>query len=555
MEFNVGGLLTNLKRAIQTNFRFRNGHEETEHSPERVIKDLISGSSQIASKTSSDVRTDRCTLAPQKAMHVHPVDHPCAAVQEVPIASILPSVKVDDDYASGPASIYEDDVSLWNDAPRRSAPLVRSGGEIATVEHKGSLRLALFLSPSLIADVAKAVEVLHEFEPIEEEYDELLEEIEDAQRYLESSNEFIEDAANERRREEIKDKVRQRQEDLQKNLQRKQELRRDYSWQKGRLSQANKSLVNDLASLMREGGLIAPEQDLGDKDINQDEDVQGVESQPERDGNDWSAHIQEDPETGANQVARQQALSRWYEARSALWQARADFEGRENIQENMLREYREKIGAGESVAGYPEDDETWDLYFLVQGGDLTRALFEAEEEQKQALDEVCRQGGPPSDAGSFMESNFPDRSDDGYRLSFEAELKAQIDPEKVEKWRDVVLGCTDALEFEPAATMLVYNDRTKASHNSGTGSSPWTAITIDDQESPAQFAKEDPEAMDIDDWSAESLAFGESLSTIWPQERSNHERVGKWHAMREDMRPQFADRILKDDIRSAGPLI
>ena len=553
MDLGVGGFFNDFKRVVCAKFRNRCEDKGTDYS--RSTSASTKGYSQHVQGEpfhyfQGGVHKNKIQRQDtNRSMSISAVD----AKQLLSATSRAASIATRATTSQIATLKYKEDIQevpLWNDAPRASAPLLNSGGEIAMAKYGSTPCLALFLSPNVISYVANVVEAKREFGPIEEEYEELSDEIRRSQRFLDQSAKFLEDAANEQRRQELKEMLQLRQEDLDKCLQRKQELEEDYQWQKGQYRRADSSLIIQLAALFRDQGLILPEEQYPDPAGDQTM-VDAADPSGHLDQNDHLQASEEDAQRDAEWAAQDKARDRWYIARAALQRAEEDLEERDVVEQNMFRAYLQRIDAGESesVAGCPK--EGWGLFPYVLGSKLTRALIDADQEYKQATAH-CRAifGGLPPGAPTDLTSNFPDHPYDGDILSGEEEeARGAVAPEEIQCWMGMTPDTLDPAEIEEIITSHPLAQWSSAITEGNPGTSASTPIIIEDSDDSVKLESEVSELMEVDEWDIPSLAFGEGISATCPLNGPRHEKIAKWHAKcEEEFRPQFAHQIQRDQV-------
>ena len=552
MDFSVANLLNDLRRVIRENFRSPCEDEGTANS--QSTKTTLQNSLHLVQgEPFPSLQRDALADEPARQETYRSMSGLARAASQVSSKLSTP-MSLGNGFRSQRDGFPEhqehiEEIPLWNDAPRTSAPLLDNGGEIALANYRDTPRLALFLSPSIIADVANVLDQTREFEPLDKKFEELSKEIERLEQYLSCSNKFIEDDVTEDRRQEIIEKVQQRRENFERCHEQRQKLQREYDWQRTSLKRANKTLVNNLASLLSDKGLISTNEQLaaslGDQSM--------LEADSTSLHSDHRENIpvgEEDAQRAAEWAARDEAADRWYMARAARQRAEQDLEERDVIEQNMYNNYCQRIAAGESEsAAAPE--EGWDLFPFVLGSRLTQALTDAENEEKQATAQACAVlGGLPSGAPTELASNFPDHPNDGDVLSSEEEeARGAVRPEEIQLWMDMTPDSVDPTQFEQIAAKQPLAQGPSTLTDGSPGTSASAPIIIDDSEDSVKLEIEDPEPMEVDEWDISSLAFGEGISANFPLSDPRHEKIAKWHAKCEqEYRPQFAHQIQRDSV-------
>ncbi|KAF7192500.1 hypothetical protein HII31_06173 [Pseudocercospora fuligena] len=135
--------------------------------------------------------------------------------------------------------------------------------------------------------------------------------------------------------------------------------------------------------------------------------------------------LERDPdELGPEDRARIEAEAQFYRAKSAFQDAQATFDRR--------------LGDCDAEAQVSHETQSeFDLRWFQRNNQLTRELIKAEDEYHNAKAEAISVGVELR--GSDIQStHFADRSDDGYRESYENDVMASVPREKIDQWLDTI---------------------------------------------------------------------------------------------------------------------
>lgn len=202
---------------------------------------------------------------------------------------------------------------------------------------------------------------------------------------------------------------------------------------------------------------------------------------------DSSSDEQVDDEETAQKEAKRALLHEYLMGKRALDQARMGFETRDQVFEQEKEANEQAREAGDEHMS----TLSLDLLQLSKTQGMTRAIIEAEEDlariEKEALNAGLRL------SGSDLVSEFENDVDDGYRISFEQDMTASVDRERVAAWLAGVPECD-------AAVVSKVLEETN-----------------------------DLENVETDDWDATSVELWESHSMV--ADGSERAKIDQWRGM------------------------
>lgn len=180
------------------------------------------------------------------------------------------------------------------------------------------------------------------------------------------------------------------------------------------------------------------------------------------------------------EAAKQEIVERFWQAKDEFHQAYRQFENRELIRAREYQANTEAANHGEPTTD--DSPEAFDIRWVKRNQELTRAVIDAEAAFTSAKAEMCEAGIelPPEDQTSVLY----DRTDDGYRMSFEQELVASIPSPVVSKWMSAV---------------------------------------------PSDAAEELRSPAEVDEWDAEEVGISDSVSLV--AEGSERKRIDRWRQL------------------------
>lgn len=199
---------------------------------------------------------------------------------------------------------------------------------------------------------------------------------------------------------------------------------------------------------------------------------------------DSSSDEQVDDENTAQKEAKRALLHEYLTGKRTLDQARMDLETRDQVfeQEKEANEQAREAGDKHMSA------LSLDLLQLRKTQGMTRTIIEAEESLARIENEALNAGLRIS--GSDLVSEFEDDVDDGYRMSFEQDMTASVDRERVTAWLTGVPECD-------AATVSKVLEEVKDLENVETDD--WDASSVEMWESHSMVA-DGSERAKIDQW-------------------------------------------------------
>ena len=333
--------------------------------------------------------------------------------------------------------------------------------------------LALLLTERIVADLNEINEATRRLEIITEKYDKVRREVKVTELNLAHLKANLQAQENEEERIQILQEIEDYEHTLLRDTQAKDSLEKEVRTEELNLRYLQARSQMTFHKLLTDAELVSPpEPDT----VANPEEQDGI---PSRANSIAPSHS-----TGSvislEQLNKQYVLETLEQKEKRVVDLQNAFDDRKGTYERELHEYSQWISEGRTKATRTD----FDIDLLQNAGNVARLLDDAENEYESALAEA--RALDLLETTLDQESNFGDDVDDGYSLSFEAEMRAAPDHDLVDRWND----------------------------------------TVPETESTEQLEREE---MDSDSWGAQSVAMSDSFSVL--NHSRGRRRIDRWQAI------------------------
>ena len=334
---------------------------------------------------------------------------------------------------------------------------------------------ALLLTEIVSKRFRQFIEASRELEAVQRIHAEASREVRLGQIFITHHESMLEEESEENERNKLIQSLEERHPAVTRNIQRQEELEQVLEIKKKDLYWCQEDLRSSLEPSLIAAGLVEPlVAESNTMDWNNPESTEEVAGDAvPGDAVPDAAPLTDEETISEEELELRAARKELDDAAENLNTLRDEYEGQEAREREAIWRYKCDFAAGEATFPIEEMHQ----YLLQQSMDLVRALIEAEEQCDKAAARARALGllGNTFD----QESHFVDYQDDGESTIFDGSDNGEANREFIESWR--------------------------------------TNLPKSPQETPEP---------DVDDWDAESINIGDSLSDV--DYSRNRKRIDRW---------------------------